>query len=218
MEQNAAALVSFGVQLSTSRPSLNSHAGATNKLQQLELLSQSGIPVPKFSVWSAPSLPALARKRYHYGGKDIMPVFQQEEVSWRKAAGADFFVEFIPTASEYRVWVFRRSHLATYVKEMKRPEKYRRIGRNYKNGFAFNLVQSELVPRGAVDMAIQSVAALGLDFGAVDILKGTDGNFYVLEVNTAPGVEGSLRQGIRALASKIARWEELGYPNRRSLN
>jgi glutathione synthase/RimK-type ligase-like ATP-grasp enzyme len=35
-----------------------------------------------------------------------------------------------------------------------------------------------------------SALALGLDFGAVDIIQDDGGNFYVLEVNTAPGLEG----------------------------
>ena len=99
---------------------------------------------------------------------------------------------------------------------MKYPGKFKYIGRNYRNGFVFNLVKSEAVPRGAVEQASMSVLALDLDFGAVDILQSTNGGFYVLEVNTAPGVEGAARQGIRALAQKIARWEQKGYPNRRT--
>jgi D-alanine-D-alanine ligase-like ATP-grasp enzyme len=32
------------------------------------------------------------------------------------------------------------------------------------------------------------VYALGLDFGAVDILRDDEGKWYVLEINTAPGI------------------------------
>ena len=39
-------------------------------------------------------------------------------------------------------------------------------------------------------MGIDAVSALGLDFGAVDIIEDADGKLYVLEVNTAPGLEG----------------------------
>jgi glutathione synthase/RimK-type ligase-like ATP-grasp enzyme len=56
---------------------------------------------------------------------------------------------------------------------------------------------------------------LGLDFGAVDVLLGRDGKFYVLECNTAPGVEGEGRQVIQALARKIANWVKKGYPTRK---
>jgi hypothetical protein len=51
---------------------------------------------------------------------------------------------------------------------------------------------------------------VSLDFGAVDILHGKDGHFYVLEVNTAPEVEGEGRQVIQSLADKIAAWEKNG--------
>jgi glutathione synthase/RimK-type ligase-like ATP-grasp enzyme len=37
-------------------------------------------------------------------------------------------------------------------------------------------------------LAINAVAALGLDFGAVDIIKDENGDVYVLECNTAPGL------------------------------
>ncbi len=37
-------------------------------------------------------------------------------------------------------------------------------------------------------LAIQAIDALGLDFGAVDIIMDEDGSVYTLEVNTAPGI------------------------------
>jgi D-alanine-D-alanine ligase-like ATP-grasp enzyme len=42
-----------------------------------------------------------------------------------------------------------------------------------------------------VTEAQKAVNALGLDFGAVDIIyNGHEDKYYVLEVNTAPGMEG----------------------------
>jgi D-alanine-D-alanine ligase-like ATP-grasp enzyme len=38
--------------------------------------------------------------------------------------------------------------------------------------------------------SISAVNTLGLDFGAVDLIVAKDGRVYVLEVNTAPGIEG----------------------------
>ena len=34
-----------------------------------------------------------------------------------------------------------------------------------------------------------TIKALKLDFGAVDIIRAKNGKLYVLEVNTAPGLE-----------------------------
>ena len=41
---------------------------------------------------------------------------------------------------------------------------------------------------GARPLAKKAVEALGLDFGGVDVIKDSDGKWYVLEVNSAPGL------------------------------
>lgn len=38
------------------------------------------------------------------------------------------------------------------------------------------------------ELAINAIDTLGLDFGAVDIIKDEEGNVFVLEINTAPGL------------------------------
>jgi glutathione synthase/RimK-type ligase-like ATP-grasp enzyme len=146
---------------------------------------------------------------------DIMPVLHPTEVKSRIEAGADFFTWYIPSDKEYRVWIYRRRHLATYEKVLTHPAQYSGIGRNYGNGWAFQLVPSQDVPRAAVDVASRAVEALGLDFGAVDVLRDLFGVFVALEVNSSPGVEGESRRGIRRLADKIVRWHNLGFPKRR---
>jgi glutathione synthase/RimK-type ligase-like ATP-grasp enzyme len=48
-----------------------------------------------------------------------------------------------------------------------------------------------VIPDSVKAMAAMAVDCLGLEFGAVDMIqkKDTD-SFYVLEVNTRPGLEG----------------------------
>jgi glutathione synthase/RimK-type ligase-like ATP-grasp enzyme len=120
----------------------------------------------------------------------------------------------VPQQTEFRTWVYRRRHLGTYEKVLAHPERYRRIGSNFRNGFAFQLVPGERVDEGLREISSRAVDALGLDFGAVDILRGCDGRHYVLECNTAPGVEGEDRFAIRMLAQKIQRWASLDFPRR----
>lgn len=196
---------------------LNGRAGVLNKLEELQTLATAGVSTPRFYEASGiidligtdtVRMPLLGRKARHTRGRDIRPVLQEQEIPWRIASGSEFFVEFIPWVREYRVWVYRRRHLGTYEKRMTRPVEYTRIGSSSKNGFGFYIVPSDEVPRRAVHEAAHAVDALGLDFGAVDILEGKDGKFYVLEVNTAPGVESTERQVIKALAKKIAMWAE----------
>jgi D-alanine-D-alanine ligase-like ATP-grasp enzyme len=63
--------------------------------------------------------------------------------------------------------------------------------RNHHTGWVYcreDVVDS--TPRD--NLAIRAVDALGLDFGAVDIIYNEHLDaFYLLEVNTAPGLEGT---------------------------
>jgi glutathione synthase/RimK-type ligase-like ATP-grasp enzyme len=46
-------------------------------------------------------------------------------------------------------------------------------------------------------MAVHCVSALGLDFGAVDVIENKKGS-WILEVNTAPGLEGQTLEVYRS--------------------
>jgi glutathione synthase/RimK-type ligase-like ATP-grasp enzyme len=194
--------------LGTRIPTLNANAGAGDKYEQMVRMGEAGVLVPQTYMPddNPTQFPLLARKRHHMGGTDIRLVMQAKELPWRAASGSDFFVEYIPWETEYRVWVFRGKHLGTYEKVMGHPEMYKRLGANYKNGFVFNLVRQGDIPRAAVQSATSAIGALDLDFGAVDVLKGENGKFYTLEVNTAPGVQNGTRQVLRGLADNIAVW------------
>lgn len=63
--------------------------------------------------------------------------------------------------------------------------------RNYANGWIF--ARSDIIiPDVVSSAAINAVALLGLDFGALDIgYNETQNKAYVFEVNTAPGIEGT---------------------------
>lgn len=223
--EGARGVVSYGVRYEGALPCLNAMAGGRTKLTELRTLITKGVRTPNTFLYQGgnltgighaerPTFPLFGRKLSHREGKDIMPCFQTEDVPMRVAAGAQFFTQYIPRDTEYRVYVYRKLHGATYKKVMRHPELYKYIGCSYRNGFAFELCREGEIPRDAVELAKASVSALGLDFGAVDILKGKDGHFYTLEVNTAPGVEGDGRQSIRFLAEKIATWERNGFLRR----
>lgn len=211
-------VVCWGLGYNGTEPSLNARCGAANKLQQLQKFKNAGIPTPPF--WeqlptAAEDFPVLGRNLQHKAGKDIKLIMEPEMV--KLFAHSDFYTKYIPRTTEYRSWVYRRRHLATYEKRLVRPEEARRrhtVGANHRNGYAFLLMNSTLVPEGLRELAAKSVEVLGLDFGAVDILKGVDGKLYVLEINTAPGAESADRAGLKTLALKIARWEQLKFPRR----
>lgn len=63
--------------------------------------------------------------------------------------------------------------------------------RNHQNGWIYARENVE-EPADLRQNAVEAVLAMGLDFGAVDIIYNAHQNqSYVLEINTAPGLEGT---------------------------
>ena len=156
-------------------------------------------------------LPLFARKIYGMGAKDLMPVFQREEIVWRLAAGWQWFSSIVPITRELRAWVWRGEILTMFEKQMHRPQDYKAMGRNFGQGFEFVATTSF----GSVhhQHSINAVHALALDFAAIDMIEDR-GQVYVLEANTAPG---AIRSGAQAtlakLADRITAWSRHDCPS-----
>jgi RimK-like ATP-grasp domain len=198
-------------------PTLNANAGRQDKYKELVMLDEKGVRTIPFSRSAADlKAPIFGRKLHHTQGLDIFvynvrPLLKGDKLS-------DYYTQIVPKQNEFRTWVFRDKLLATYEKKLEYANKYGRNGRNkevwnWKNGFAYTFVQPEEVSAKLRNISIAAVEALDLDFGAVDVILGTDRWFYVLEVNTAPGVEGR-RQGITSLVNCIERWAKNGFKER----
>jgi hypothetical protein len=220
--------VSWGVHLGDQPRTLNGLAGGADKLQQLQRLTEAGIrTVPFIQGGRAhvyghlPRFPALARKRRHRGGTDIRFCANARVAERWLRRGWDFLSPVVPSRTEFRVWLYRGAHLGSYEKVQARPrdaftkDGKRRFGRNHRNGWVFQIVQSDRVNREVVELARQSLDALGWDFGAVDVLMGNDGRPYILEANSAPGVSAETSFVLNSLADKIANWAQRGFRPRR---
>lgn len=211
------AVVCYGVNGPQTGPCLNRSAGHLNKLSQGLLLMERGVdvvthlaPEQAFRL-EQEQFPIIGRRITHMGGQDISIALSPEDVQPRIMAGAQFFTVFSRSDSEVRVFVYRKTPLVMYRKILRYPARYRGFGRNYDNGWAFQLLDNVNAAAGA--LAIRAVWALNLDFGAVDMLE-RDGRYKVLEVNTAPGIESEGRLSAIRLANKIVRWKGLGFPER----
>lgn len=204
-------LIRWGSRTSVSyRPSeepINSRSAIranTDKYSSLQELDAAGIPVPEYTrdrdeISETFGYPALGRAEEHTRGEDINLILQ-----WRDAyltSGNDFFTEYIPTDLEYRMHVVNGEVVKVHEKRLRSEADNHPFIRNAETGWVF------VEPReGPPDdqLAIDAVGALGLDFGAVDVVRGEDGTEYVLEVNTAPSLdEANLRRYGDAFAEQV---------------
>lgn len=217
---NADIVISYGVPvpgaLGNTRPA--TRPPGFGKIYNMEQMNNCGVrTVPWFEGQNVPDnvkFPLLARKAHGYGGKDLVPVLQRDEIAWRLAAGWDWFSEFVPIQQEFRVWVYRDEPLDVYLKVMKRPADFAYIGRNFRNGFDFQRSRLSLYSN-VVQTAVSAVASLHLDWAAVDLLLGLDNNVYVLEANTAPGaIKSESQVTLGKLADRIVTWLKDGCPER----
>lgn len=108
---------------------------------------------------------------------------------------AALYTKYIGKNAEYRVHVAfgKVIHVQRKVRNKEIPdEQINWQVRNHANGFIYQIGNID-IPDHVNQQAIQSVKALGLDFGAVDVMQAFAGDkgWYVLEVNTAPGLEGT---------------------------
>jgi hypothetical protein len=213
--------VNYGYQPRSGRgglPVLNAKAGTLNKLQELQLLAKNGVSTVPHSINPLElSPPLFGRKVHHTRGNDIVVVQCGRPNPAKRVS--DFYTTILHKTHEYRVWVFRGTPIGTYEKLLTYPERLGLRGRskdvwNWRNGYGYEFVHPKEAAKELKKLGCSAIEALDLDFGAVDIIEGTDKKFYVLEVNTAPGVEGR-RQALVSLANHIETWVKEGFPERK---
>ena len=109
---------------------------------------------------------------------------------------AELYVRYVQKKHEYRIHVMDGNVIDTQRKALPRELEGRedvnfRI-RNLENGFIFTRNDGHVVPDVVCNVAIAAVQALGLNFGAADVIyQERSRRAYVLEVNTAPGLQGT---------------------------
>lgn len=108
---------------------------------------------------------------------------------------APLYTKFIPKTREYRVHVMNGEVIDTQRKRRSTAVPDDQVNwkiRNHSNGFIFARNDGEEVPQDVLGQGVAAVEALGLDFGAVDVIySAREDKVYVLEVNTAPGLTGT---------------------------
>ena len=127
-----------------------------------------------------------------HSGAGIVELFEEKDVDRLKEG--TLIVRYVPKKDEYRVHLSREGvfFVQKKVKRHDVDEPNYRI-RSHENGFNF-AQGDDYTGDCPVDVTTQAKLAFeqsGLDFGAVDVIYNRRLNeAYVLEINTAPGMEG----------------------------
>ena len=126
----------------------------------------------------------------HSGGQDIVDCCAGR-------ATPDFYTRYLDAVKEYRIhvacWMATEDDpdAAVICAQRKVPhdgQSFANWPRTHRNGYLYHTFVPQDREHLLYSQAIQAVRALGLDFGAVDVLY-SDEHYYVLEVNAASGVE-----------------------------
>ena len=170
---------------------------SSNKLHSFILFQGNNIPHPDFTddieeakKWIADGYTVVCRKllRSHSGKGIVIAKTVNELVI------APLYVKYFPKSYEFRIHVFN-GKVIDYVQKKKKDglteeEGYNKYIRSHKNGWIF--CRENIIERDDIKtLAVNAVKALGLDFGAVDVVMTSRGTAKVLEVNTAPALEGT---------------------------
>lgn len=171
---------------------------ASDKLRAFEILS-GHVPIPSFTKsrdeaveWLIRGSDVVARRKLNgHSGEGIEIVLSAERVG-KPLPVAPLYTQYIKKEQEYRI------HVA-FDKVIFVQRKARKLGvpddkvnwqvRNHANGFIYAHQNVEL-PMEVGNDAIEALHVLDLHFGAVDIITTKKGKHFILEVNTACGLEG----------------------------
>ena len=189
---------------------------ATNKLHTFNKLKENGLSehIPQYTTDMS------VAKEYAFNGtvvycrisltgsqgSGILVAHNADEV-----VPAPLYTMQVPCRREVRIHVFAGNVISFAQKKRMGSERREEEGiessnsevRNLGNGWVF-AQHGVTIPEDAQTVAINAISALGLDFGACDVLLSY-GKPIVLEINTAPGLEGSTLIAYRDAILEAAR-------------
>lgn len=110
---------------------------------------------------------------------------------------APLYTKYVPKKDEYRVHVVAGKVIDVQRKALRNGWLEEHGGdvnykvRNLANGFVY-VRQDVVAPKQVMEEPVKAMEILKLDFGAVDVVyNAKKESAYVLEINTAPGLEGT---------------------------
>lgn len=166
---------------------------AMNKLNTFNKLKESGLPIVDYttsieeaSLWQDSGETIFARTNLTGSkGSGIVIASKQEPLPL-----ANLYTKYLK-AHEYRVHVVGSRVIDIQKKKRRINTECNDYIKNAGGGWVF-CRENVTAPKELYEASINAVRILGLDFGAIDILyRQVDNRVAILEVNTAPGIEGT---------------------------
>lgn len=167
---------------------------AANKLEALKRLD-GYVPIPDYTIvqqealeWLLEGIVVCRTVLNGHSGKGIVLSTNIDEM-----VPAPLYTKYIKKDQEYRVHVMGGEVFFVQRKARKLDVPDEEVNwqiRNHQNGFIYANQDVE-IPDEYKEIAVEAVYRLNLDFGAVDIISKKNGDPFVLEVNTAPGLTGT---------------------------
>lgn len=174
---------------------------AVNKLKTLSVLEEQCLPVPIFTTTKDGAIRLLSEfggvvcrtLLTSHSGKGIILARKEEDI-----VDAKLYTAYYKKLNEYRVHVFEYDTFLVKKRKLSK-EKLAEKGiedkpqfiRNLGSGFIYSTRLddvSDVLQNDLKALGIMAIEALGLHFGAVDIMETEDHELLILEVNTAPGL------------------------------
>jgi hypothetical protein len=169
-------------------------------------MEEKGVRIPKLNIWNpwdeVTDYKRVFRKMTRHAASDGPIIVSKGESPPYHAQWYDYSIQWIRKFEEYRVHVFRGEVIRVQRKRRKRGVE------NDPNIWSENrgwvLVECESPFSWLDHLAKKAIESLGLDFGAVDIVRSKWGGLFVLEVNTGPGITPG---GVDKYAEHCIRWD-----------
>lgn len=173
-----------------------------DKLKFFKALSGQGVTIPDWTddydqaiKWVSDGHTVCARTVL--SGHSATGLVLMDKDNPKTFVKAPLYTKYVPKKDEYRVHVVsgqvidvqRKALRNGWLEEHGDNVNYK--VRNLANGFVY-VREGFTAPKQVTEEALKAMAILKLDFGAIDVIfNAKKDTAYVLEINTAPGLEGT---------------------------
>lgn len=182
---------------------------SSDKISTFKLLTEAGIPTVPWTTdkdealnWIKVDKAMVVARTLTRASEGRGAVFSS---SPDDLPNAPLYTKYVKKAAEYRVNVAFGKVINIRQKRRRKDfdGEVNNLCRTHDNGWVYCSEGVDKDNEQLRHLALNSIHYLGLDFGAVDIIYNQHYNqYYVLEVNSAPGMEGeTLNNFIEALKS-----------------